>query len=549
MTQTLMLNILVLGLLVALFASIDRLRSSARVRLWMFGWMCVLVHFGILLWQPTQPRLAVVSDALATSALMLCGILFLVSASVPAAARLRVQVALSLAIPALTFVWLVSLGVRSPMAYLVLELIGHGAGLMLLWFFYRDRPRFAVLGTAVIIGCLFLILYEIIMGRPESGVDLILMELFTMHALLFWQDHRRQSAGVATTVWGLLCWAAVFPIGLALDRFSPGMVINGEVWNVPKFVVAFGMIVTLLEEEIGLASRQFAQYQMLFQRNPLPMWIVAADSEQMLEANAAAVSSYGYERAELLRMSMGALVPELAPAGDRKEELSRGGSHTPWRLHKRDGGTSMVELKADPVLFEGREAYLVLAHDVTERHRLHEQLIHQANHDPLTGLPNRLLLEDRIKAALAAGARHGTRAAILCIDLDRFKQINDTFGHAAGDDCLKEFAARLRRRLRDVDTAARVGGEEFMVVLDRIKSVADAERVADDLLAELRAPYLLEGRIVRVSASIGIAVYPDDAMKGGDLWRMADRAMYRAKQAGGNRHQLFSALMERASAS
>ena len=145
-----------------------------------------------------------------------------------------------------------------------------------------------------------------------------------------------------------------------------------------------------------------------------------------------------------------------------------------------------------------------------------------------------------MQGALATALRHGNKAAIICIDLDRFKQINDTFGHAAGDSALREVASRLRQRLRAVDTAARTGGEEFMILLDDVSSMQDAERVVIDVLASLSLPHLVSGTELRLSASIGIALYPDDGSEPASLWTMADAAMYRAKQSGGNRYVFFS---------
>ena len=547
MTQTLTLNMVVIALLVTLFASINRLRSSPRLRLWIVGWLCVLMHFGVLLWHPVLVPLAQMADALATSALTLCAISFLLSAAVLSSHSRRIQVAVALSVPSLAFVWLTSFHVTAPVVYLLLELLGHGLALVLLWYFYRERLPVAIAGTIVVTVCSHWILYQIIVGRPANGVDLILMEFFAMHALIFWEDHPQRSAGTLTTVIGLLCWAAVFPVALGLEAHLPQVRIDPEIWNVPKFFVAFGMIVTLLEEEAHLASRERTQYQLLFEENPLPMWIFDRDSQALLEVNAAAVEEYGYPREEFLEMTM----PELLSGVDSVSQAAMNWSGPrlrrtdgPWRLKKRDGGDSLVETSAQEVNFKGRTARLVLAQDVTERIKMHDQLIHQANHDPLTGLPNRLLLQDRMKTALASASRHGVKAAVLCLDLDRFKQINDTFGHAAGDGCLKEIASRLKQRLRTVDTAARIGGEEFMVILDEIKSVSDAERVAEDLLFALSAPHVVDGRRIQLSASIGIALYPDDAREPGDLWRMSDVAMYQAKQAGGNRYRLFSRLAE-----
>ncbi len=145
-----------------------------------------------------------------------------------------------------------------------------------------------------------------------------------------------------------------------------------------------------------------------------------------------------------------------------------------------------------------------------------------------------------MRSALASASRHRTKVAVICVDLDRFKQINDTFGHAAGDSCLREIARRLQQRLRSVDTAARIGGEEFMILLDDIGSLNDAERVVEDLLQLLGVPHMTNGVKIGLSASMGIALFPDDSEDPAQLWTMADAAMYSAKQDGGNRHRACS---------
>jgi diguanylate cyclase (GGDEF)-like protein len=203
---------------------------------------------------------------------------------------------------------------------------------------------------------------------------------------------------------------------------------------------------------------------------------------------------------------------------------------------RKDGSAIQVEMASHRIQFEGRPARFSLVQDVTERQQLYERLVYQAHHDMLTGLPNRLLLKDRMQQVLAAAERQGRQAAILCLDLDRFKQVNDTYGHHAGDTCLQQVATTLRDKLRMTDTIARSGGEEFIVLLGQLKSASDAGHVARVLLDSFRQSLLIEGHAVNLTASIGIAMYPTDGTSAQDLWRLADSAMYRAKRAGGNRY-------------
>jgi diguanylate cyclase (GGDEF)-like protein len=169
-----------------------------------------------------------------------------------------------------------------------------------------------------------------------------------------------------------------------------------------------------------------------------------------------------------------------------------------------------------------------------------ERLLHQGHHDTLTGLPNRLLLADRLNQALARAERTHTQMALMCIDLDRFKYINDTLGHDAGDQFLQQISVRLSARIRSSDTLARTGGDEFTVILGDVQEARDAIRVAESLIASLRDPFHIDDHTLYGSATIGIALYPIDGRDADSLHRNADRAMYRGKALGRNSVQCYS---------
>ena len=173
-----------------------------------------------------------------------------------------------------------------------------------------------------------------------------------------------------------------------------------------------------------------------------------------------------------------------------------------------------------------------------EHFQITRQLAHLARHDLLTGLPNRLLLEDRLQQAIALGRRNGNLVALLALDLDFFKTINDTRGHQAGDELLQQFARRVRGTIRESDTVARLGGDEFLIILPELHAKDEAALVAKKLIAVLSQPYLLESGTVQVSASIGIAVYPTDAQESMALQKAADAALYEVKGRGRNGFQL-----------
>lgn len=208
-----------------------------------------------------------------------------------------------------------------------------------------------------------------------------------------------------------------------------------------------------------------------------------------------------------------------------------------WNRRK-DGGVyaewlTVSALRGPSGIVEG---YLTLFTDITARKIREEHLQRQALHDHLTGLPNRVLLEDRYELAVAHSQRNQTHVALLFIDLDGFKDANDRFGHAVGDQLLVELGARLRAAMRANDTVARFGGDEFVCLLSEVRSEDDVKRISEKLLAICSTPFAIEGKCVEVSASVGIGFHPDDGEDFETLLSHADASMYRAKAAGKNGH-------------
>lgn len=215
-------------------------------------------------------------------------------------------------------------------------------------------------------------------------------------------------------------------------------------------------------------------------------------------------------------------------------------------LQQHDGARLPIEDSAAPIHDrDGNVAgAVIIFRDVSATRELALRMAHLAQHDPLTDLPNRLVLEDRLRQAIALAERNARSAAVLFIDLDRFKLINDSLGHAAGDRLLQQVAAALVSCVRRSDTVCRLGGDEFVVLLPEINGPRDAIQVADKLMHALQLPIIVDGEELRVSCSIGISMYPNDGADPQTLLKNADAAMYHAKDGGRNRHAFFTAEID-----
>ena len=178
--------------------------------------------------------------------------------------------------------------------------------------------------------------------------------------------------------------------------------------------------------------------------------------------------------------------------------------------------------------------------DITDRKKMEEEIKHMAHHDPLTGLPNRRLFTDILKVELAQARRHKSKLAVLFLDLDRFKDINDTLGHEVGDELLKEVGRRFRRTIRESDTVARIGGDEFNIVMADIHRTEDISDFAQKIILSLRQPVIINENELNITTSIGISVYPVDSENIEVLRKYADIAMYDAKQSGRNMYQFYN---------
>ncbi len=270
--------------------------------------------------------------------------------------------------------------------------------------------------------------------------------------------------------------------------------------------------------------------------------------------NEGARQQVGYSEAELMRMLVTDIGTDFTLKGFQEllRPLVEGvqPSLTFQSVHRhKDGHDTPVETFLQLISLEGQgPRFVAMVSDISERLQAEQRIAHLANHDALTNLPNRNLLQDRIKQALLQAVRNNARGAVLFIDLDQFKTINDSMGHSVGDLLLKEVAQRLVANLRGQDTVARQGGDEFIVLLPVVTNAQSAGVIAQKLMKDLFLPYEINGKELHLSASIGIAVFPDDGDEADTLLKHSDTAMYHAKEAGRNNFQFFAPQMNQQAA-
>ncbi len=213
-----------------------------------------------------------------------------------------------------------------------------------------------------------------------------------------------------------------------------------------------------------------------------------------------------------------------------------------WTYVRKDGSRIWVNLAMTALKAGGEKitGYLGIAFDITERKKLTEYVNHLAHHDQLTGLPNRVLLEDRMQQAIQRAKRNRQKVAVLMVDVDHFKRINDSLGHLAGDSLLDAVAKKLCGAVRQTDTVARLGGDEFVIVMPEFRDERDAERCAETILQKAATPTMLGGREVNVTVSVGLCIFPDCAHDSDSLMKNADAALYEAKEGGRNTFHVFN---------
>jgi diguanylate cyclase (GGDEF)-like protein len=397
------------ALLATAFATVARRSQTPVSSLWLTGWVLIAIHFAALIFAtlPGLPGTFAVFVALVS--LAWAGLLFMWAAVPYRKESSSIRMMILVLCTNLLYISATVFG-PGPEWLLPLSAVLLGAG-----------PLAVAISTArsfmhplrYVVVVMYVALSILLLGtqnnpNPDFGLDAVFSTIYFGCALHFFFVFRRLGTAVIVTTAGFLAWASVFVVAPSIHTYLPSIQFESEVWNLPKYIVAVGMILIVLQQQI-------------------------------------------------------------------------------------------------------------------------EHNKHLALHDELTGLPNRRLFQDRLASALERARRSGTRTGLLLVDLDRFKQVNDSVGHHGGDEVLKHVAQVLQGRIRRSDTVARTGGDEFSIILEEPVTRDDAERVSRSLIELLHQSLAFEGHTIRIGASIGLAIYPEDAPNSETLRVAADLRMYAYK--------------------
>ncbi|HTT02087.1 MAG TPA: EAL domain-containing protein [Steroidobacteraceae bacterium] len=333
--------------------------------------------------------------------------------------------------------------------------------------------------------------------------------------------------------------------GLSLARF--GLLL----------LLAAGVAVTLflVLRVLKHGAARYNRYRAVLEQSPHGLVIADATSLAIVDANPALLRALGYSLTELRKLRLHDIFVDDAAYGDAfMGRLLAPDAEVPIRLRERgkNGDLLVVEATGQRLMLGRRAVLAFTTTDMTMRRRVEEELLekqqhldHLAHHDQLTGLPNRLYLAHRLPGAIEEAKRAGRMLAVLFLDLDRFKHINDSRGHETGDKLLKTVAERVRGCVRADDIVVRMGGDEFIVVLQSVERIEVISETAARINQAMGAPVIVDGRPLVTTVSIGVSLFPRDGSDMGELLRHSDTAMYQAKDRGRNNVQLFSPIMAR----
>lgn len=528
------LVIILAELLVFLLWSMNRGRSDLRFRCWFLGWLLVLVHFISLLWHPAPGVSLLLRQAHIAYLEILAGLCFILSdAAIINSKQRLIRGAVFGTLPALFTVLLILFSPADRWALGFSLVATHSVTFFLVYKYAGKRlQRFVPLMTLCVLFAGWM-LGALTVGRSELILASIPAEIFLINALLFLQNYPLKSPGNLATITGFILWAcsSFFTIAWrengSLDTLFPSII------YLPQFLVAIGMTLIVIEED-GAASRELAhEYEVLFNNNPNSLYIYDLRTLRFLSVNSASARMHGYSADEfrgkkLTDIVVGDALPEIL------DDIRTGQPRSNHRsLHARSDGTLIpLNVTSYNVRFRGRLARISLGEDQTEREQMLSQLIYQADHDLLTGLPNRHRLLQALDRAMTSITPAAPGCAVLILQIDRFEKINENYGHPVGDALLKQVTQLLSSALKPTDAIGRTGGREFTIVLAGILNGADAEGRAQNILELFADPLTIEEHSIEVAMNMGLAVFPEDSDDAVSLWRDAARAQARSRQLG-----------------
>ena len=318
-------------------------------------------------------------------------------------------------------------------------------------------------------------------------------------------------------------------------------------------VKLFWQMVTNLKQVKGELEKSQNQLQAII-HNAMDGIITINEAGEILGFNPAAEQIFGYPQQDILGKNVNILMPDPTRSAhdgfiqryiQTGQAKAMGVSGREVTALRKNGEQFPMEVSISEMMLGGLRYFVGIVRDITERKLAEQKIAHLAHYDYLTDLPNRALFLNTLEHSMLLARRNNYKAAVLFLDLDGFKQVNDTLGHEAGDLLLQAVSKRLKHLIRESDTVARVGGDEFTFVLNNVESNEDVAQVAGKIIAALAEPFDLKGQQCHVGGSIGIAIFPDDAGDLDKLVRLADGAMYLAKQSGKNTHRFYSDVLRK----
>ena len=322
--------------------------------------------------------------------------------------------------------------------------------------------------------------------------------------------------------------------------------------EIGELAADFNTMTATVQSRIAQLAESESRFRTIFDSAGDAIFIHDATDGSLLDVNRRMCEMYGCTREQALQANFETLIANVAPydavhAFERLNKASTEGPQTfDWLARRYDSGEEFwIEVNLRRTQIGTAPRIIAMVRDISERKRHQNELEFIAHHDPLTQLPNRLLLADRLKQALAHAQRAQRLLAIAYLDLDHFKPVNDALGHKMGDQLLIMVAQRLKEHTRADDTICRLGGDEFVLLLGDLVTIEECTLTIGRLLAALGQPYQLEQHTLKISASVGLTLYPFDDADADTLMRHADQAMYVAKQSGRNRFHLFDAALDR----